>query len=306
MSRQGQLAYTVDWVDTNIYLHSGRGWRNGAPGPFDKPVAVVKSSWIDHSPAFSPNGERIVFVSNRSGTLELWVSHRDGSGAVRLTSMNSVSTGAPCWSPDGRRIAFDSWASGRSGIYVVEAAGGVPKLLSAEPLGSWHPAWSADGKWIYFTCGRSGQRNIWKVPATGGDAVQVTHDGAVRALPSPDGKLIYFTKPGPRADCCVIWSIPAGGGAEKAVSELETFGADKQRSWGVLERGIYFITVEPASRPVVQFLSFETRHVNRLFTLQKNAVTEFPALSLSADGRYALTAQVEHAINDLMMITNFR
>lgn len=306
ISRQGQLAYTVDWVDTNVYLHTARGWRNGAPGKFDQPAAIVNSSWIDHSPSFSPDGERIAFVSNRSGTLEIWVSRRDGSGAVRLTSMNAVSTGSPRWSPDGRRIAFDSWASGRSGIYVVDTGGGVPKLLNAEPSGSWLPAWSADGKWIYLSCERSGQREIWKVPATGGDPIQVTFRGAVRALPSPDNKIIYFTKLRPRPDCCVIWSVPAQGGAEKPVPELESFGADKQRFWGVIERGIYFMTIEPSSPPAVRFLSFQTHRVTTLFTLQKNTVTGLPSLSLSADGRYALTVQVEHAINDLMMIENFR
>jgi Tol biopolymer transport system component len=310
MSRQGRLAYTVDWVDTNIYLHTGHGWRNGAPGPFDLPVAVVNSSWSDHSPSFSPDGGRIAFVSNRSGTLEIWISRRDGSGAVRLTSMNSVSTGSPRWSPDGRRIAFDSWASGRSGIYVVDAGGGVTKLLSAGTDGSWLPAWSADGEWIYFT---SGQRQVWKVPARGGDALQITRGGAFRALPSPDGKLIYYMKPGPQADCCAIWSVPAAGGAEAPVPELESSVRERFWGfWGVLERGIYFMTVKGSSEPTVRFLSFQTGRVTTLFTLPKPpydarlTLWNTPGLALSGDGHYALSVQVEHAINDLMMITNFR
>ncbi len=313
MSRQGWLAYTVDWLDTNIYLYTGRGWRNGAPGPFDPPAAVINSSWSDDSPSFSPDGERIAFVSNRSGTLEIWVSRRDGSGAVRLTSMDAVSTGSPRWSPDGHRITFDSWASGRSGIYVVDSGGGVPKLLSAEPGGSWLAAWSADGEWIYFNCGRSGQREIWRVPAAGGHPLQVTHGGAFRALPSPDGKLIYYMKPGAQPDCCAIWSVPAVGGAEKPVPGLES--AVRQRFWGfwgVLDRGIYFMTVEASSEPMVRFLSFQTHRVTTLFTLPKPpydarlTLPSTPGLVLSGDGHYALATQVEHAINDLMMITNFR
>jgi Tol biopolymer transport system component len=299
----GRLAYTEHWIDTNIYLRSGAGFAGApVPGRFGEPAGILMSSREDHSPDLSPDGERLAFVSSRSGYDEIWVAHRDGTQPVQLTSLRAASTGTPRWSPDGRWIAFDSWAPANSAIYVVASDGGTPRRLSEEQFGSWMPFWSPDGRWIYFTCGRSGSRQIWKMPAEGGPAIQVTHGGAYEAKTSPDGTILYFTKQTGK-DCCTIWSVPAGGGPEQPVAGLAKFDRIT-RSWGVLANGIYFISMEDTPDQVVRFFSFRTRDVSSLFALQKAPVLWVPGLVLSPDGRYALTVQLDHAVNDLIMIDN--
>jgi len=273
-------------------------------GRFGEPLPVVNWSREDQGPAFSPDGERIAFVSNRSGNLEIWVARRDGSQAVQLTSLRAQNTGTPRWSPDGRRIAFDSWASGSSAIYVVHSGGGVPRVVSAEPSGSRMPSWSPDGEWIYFSRGDYGAREIYKIPAAGGRATRLIRTGAFEALPSPDGRLVYFSKPMPNGGY-TIWSVPAGGGPETPVPELERFDHIR-RCWGVLEQGIYFVSNEDSPQQTVRFLSFQTHKITALFTLQNQMDWRVAALALSRDGRYALTVQLDHAVNDLMMIENFR
>ena len=85
VSRRGdRLAYREDWMETNIYLRDGKGLPGGAPGRFGEPVPVVNSARADHSPAFSADGERIAFVSSRTGNDEIWVARRDGSQPVPL------------------------------------------------------------------------------------------------------------------------------------------------------------------------------------------------------------------------------
>jgi len=77
----------------------------------------------DHSPEFSPDGEKVVFASGRTGGEDLWLCDRDGRHLTRLTTSGGP-TGSPHWSPDGRWIAFDSHIRSNAAIYVVSAQGG--------------------------------------------------------------------------------------------------------------------------------------------------------------------------------------
>jgi Tol biopolymer transport system component len=164
-------------------------------------------------------------------------------------------------------------------------------------------SWSPDGEWIYFSRGVASPSDVWKMPARGGDAIQLTHFGAFESHPSPDGQLIYFSKPSPGGRG--IWSIPADGGVERPVPELEKFRRIG-RSWGVIEQGIFFLSWEDAPQQTVRFLSFQTRRVTPLFRLQKQMQWGISALALSRDGRYAVATELDHSVNDLMMIENFR
>jgi Tol biopolymer transport system component len=304
ISRQGnRLAFIESTTDSNVHLRAGPGFpRAGMPWQFEAPTGAAVSTGTDHSPVFSPDGERFAFVSDRSdriGNNQIWVARRDGSEAVPLTSF-ATHSGSPRWSPDGEWIAFDLWASNESNVYLVSSRGGASRRVSPEPGESWNPAWSHDGKWIYFTSQRSGASEIWKMPADGGAAIQVTRTGAYEGRPSPDGRAIYFRKSAPVG---AIWSVPAGGGREEPVRELEKFAIS--RSWGVLNEGIYFIARQNEARQTVRFLSFATREVADVVKLEKEPEWSFLGLAISPDGRYLLNVQVDREANDLMMIENF-
>ncbi|HEX4165679.1 MAG TPA: protein kinase [Bryobacteraceae bacterium] len=303
--RQGRrLAFNEAWTDSNIYLWMSSGLPySGPPWRFGEPTAIVNSTRADHSPAISPDGERIAFVSDRTGNEQIWVSRVDGSDPVQLTSFGKDSAGSPRWSPDGLRLAFDVWSSGEANVFTIDSHGGAPRRLSSEGFESWMPAWSHDASRIYFTSRRSGTREIWAMPATGDAAFQVTRGGADEARPSPDGRTVYYTK-STGADCCSMWSIPVGGGPELPVPELAQFRIS--RSWGVIRDGIYFIAKENQTRQSVRFFSFVTRQVAIILRLEKDPGWSFPALALSSDGRRLLAVQTDREVNDLMMITNFR
>lgn len=59
-------------------------------------------------PAWSPDGRRIAFISNRAGGLDLWTMRPDGTDQQQLTFTGAKRAGSPCWSPDGRQIAFNT------------------------------------------------------------------------------------------------------------------------------------------------------------------------------------------------------
>jgi hypothetical protein len=186
---------------------------------------------------------------------------------------------------------------------VINSRGGSPRIVP-ETVGGFRPAWSPKGEWIYFACRRPGGLNICKVGVAGGGIEQITRSGAYEGLPSPDGSIVYFTKPVPGASFA-IWSVPAGGGPETPVPELQKFDRIT-RSWGVLREGIHFLARDEPSRPVVRFFNLSTRQVTPLFPLEKETMWEVPDVDLSQDGRYALVVQLDHRINDLVMIDNFR
>ena len=302
ISQQGhRLVYTESFKDTNIYAFEGPGFGSRpAPGRFGESKGLVLSSRRDDSPSISPDGEKMAFVSKRTGNEEVWVCNRNGGQLVQLTSFKGPGTGTPRWSPDGKWIAFDSLAAGNPDIYIVNSRGGVPRRLTTGPWGNFMPSWSPDGKLLYFKSERSGSNQIWKISTRGGAATQLTRHGGSEAFASPDGKLVYFT----RHAWGAIWLVPANGGKEERLRELASF--DKIfRSWGVVDRGIYFMSREDEARQTVRFFSFATRRIVPLLTLDKEPIWDYPDLALSCDGRRLLFASLDHEVNDLMLIENF-
>jgi Tol biopolymer transport system component len=141
------------------------------------------------SPAWSPDGSRIAFHSDRDGNMEIYVMEADGSNPTRLTRGPSNDM-EPAWSPDGSRIAFESWRDGTSNIYVMDADGSNQTKLT--PSGASSPAWSPDGRRIAFQLGRYGPPSIYVMDADGSNLKGLTGSGAWSPAWSPDGRRIAF------------------------------------------------------------------------------------------------------------------
>ena len=304
LSRSGtRLAYTDSWIDTNIYVSRGHGFdARGIPGPFGAPVKLISSSREDHSPTFSPAGQQIAFVSNRTGHSEIWSARSDGSQQIQLTRLDAFA-GTPRWSPDGRWIAFDCIMDGAANVYVVSADGSSLRKLTASGEPNTKPSWSVDGKFVYFNSDRSGRPQIWRIPVDGGDAVQITREGGREPLPSADGSTVYYTRfvgPSP------VWSVLPGGEQERPLAGMEavdTIG----RAWGVLPQGIYFSPIGRDGTPhSIRFFSFSRVGLYDLSDWSGPTSWDGPAIALSPDGRTLLTVRTDQEINDLMMIENFR
>src|SRR5262249_5976691 len=134
-SRNGRrMAFARGGVDADIWRHdlSGR----------EAPRKLIASSLYDSFGVYSPDGKRIVFTSNRSGSREIWVCDADGSNAVQLTQFKGPVTGMPQWSPDGRRIVFDSRPGDNADIFVIGAEGGTMRQLTFHRGEDARPSWS--------------------------------------------------------------------------------------------------------------------------------------------------------------------
>jgi Tol biopolymer transport system component len=119
---------------------------------------VTSDTAGDLGPDFSPDGNELVFTSNRDGNQEVYRIRTDGSHLTRLTTSPGRDA-YPDWHPDGERILFESRGrGGRSGLFVMSADGSDVRHIVVGMRGSWSP----DGSRVAF-----GARNCWIMDSTG-------------------------------------------------------------------------------------------------------------------------------------------
>jgi eukaryotic-like serine/threonine-protein kinase len=259
------------------------------------PRPLITSTQQDYSARYSPDGAKIVFVSNRSGQVAIWMADADGSNVVELYSRPGVHLGSPRWSPDGQRLAFDMATDGAGEIFAIAASGGRPIRLTENPAADIIPSWSGDGDSIYFTSSRSGRPEVWRVPSGGGSAVQVTSTGGAYPFESMDGEHVYFLRDGGE-----IWRILIRSGDAEKVAE----GVFQGRL-GVAARGVYYIRQTGDSDGLELRLWESATGEDRLVTRIEDSVMNTP-LAISPDGRYLLYDQMIDLGSDLKLVENFR
>ncbi len=172
----------------------------------------------DQNPAWSPDGTKIAFASNRGGShMDIYVMSANGSSPVNLTPLgDSTESGEagidPAWSPDGARIAY----SYQGDVWVMNADGSAKSNLThdpAVPAAGWQPAWSPNGSTIAYIRGA----DVWVMRADGSAKTQLTFTTGglgTEKVPdwSPDGTRIVYERSGQ------IWRMNANGSGQKAVS----------------------------------------------------------------------------------------
>lgn len=129
---------------------------------------------------WSPDGARLVFVSDQDGDPEIFIMDRDGGNITQLTYNENFETW-PSWSPAGDQIVFVSDRDGDFEIFVMNIDGSGASQLTSNNGVSQDPAWSPTGKRIAFSSDRSGDFEIWKMDPDGSGQTQLTfsegHDG---------------------------------------------------------------------------------------------------------------------------------
>jgi TolB protein len=145
------------------------------------------------SPAWSPDGKQLAYVSFESQKAVVWVQDLS-TGARRMLANFRGSNSAPAWSPDGTRIALTLSQDGLAQIYTMPVAGGTPVRLTSSNAIDTEAVYSPDGRLVYFVSDRGGGPQVYRVAAGGGEVERVTFAGSYNISPaiSPDGKLLAY------------------------------------------------------------------------------------------------------------------
>ena len=134
------------------------------------------------SPAYSPDGRRVVFVSTRSGGQQIYAMAADGTDQELLVPFDYGDTGnsnAPDWSPDGATIAFHREVGGVPQIYTFDLAGRRAKQWTSSGRNE-DPSWAPDGRHLVFVSNRTGRRQLFVVDMETARTRQIMTPGSAR------------------------------------------------------------------------------------------------------------------------------
>ncbi|MDJ0739319.1 MAG: Tol-Pal system beta propeller repeat protein TolB [Gammaproteobacteria bacterium] len=155
------------------------------------PQAIVSSDEPIMSPAWSPDGRRLAYVSFENAQPSVWIQEVFTGKRERMTSFKGIN-GAPAFSPDGRYLALTLSKDGNPDIFIMDIARRSLRAITRHWSIDTEPSWSPDGKSLVFTSDRGGKPQIYRVSVNGGEAQRVTFEGDynARASYSPDGRML--------------------------------------------------------------------------------------------------------------------
>jgi dipeptidyl aminopeptidase/acylaminoacyl peptidase len=191
--------------------------------------ALTSGTFEEHSIDWSPDGQEILFVSNREPDPDLFYNPdlfalRVADGGLRRLTATESAEYEPRWSPDGRSVAFLGTRRGLTDlettmedthVFVMNADGtGRRQIGAAIDNRQGPPSWSPDGRWLYFSVQERGNLRLYRMPAAGGAAEAVLSEpGRIEAF-SASGRALAYAYSGP-ADLAQLYVRPEGGEARK-------------------------------------------------------------------------------------------
>ena len=147
------------------------------------PQVVVRSREALLSPAWSPDGKRLAYVSFESGNSAIYIQDL-GTGSRQVVSNSRGINSAPSFSPDGNRLAVSLSKGGNPDIYIMDLGSRQTTQITKHFAIDTEPVWAPDGQTLYFTSDRSGKPQIYQMPPGGGEPSRVTFQGQYNATPS--------------------------------------------------------------------------------------------------------------------------
>ncbi len=251
---------------------------------------VAASTRIDGSPRFSPDGSTVLFISERSGSSELWLSDLENGSVRQLTTAVGDALRKPRWSPDGRRVAVNAARDGLLQVVVIDVSSGLQRQVTP---GDGHYRlghWSTDGQWVFYSREEGPDWQISKVRLDGTGAVDQPFAGCLSIHEQADGGLLYFKE---TADG--LFRRHEGGDEEILVGPSDLHDT---LNLEVTDEGYWFIRWD-ASQWYLAFYDFVTGTTENRAQLPGVLVGQF---NLATDGQSLLYTVVTRSDSDLRIV----
>jgi serine/threonine-protein kinase len=168
-----RMAFSVLGLNSDLWrlpVDPGTGRPTGDPQP------VIATTRVESRGAWSPDGTRVAFNSDRQGEMNLWI-HSITDGSDRQLTRGPGGDYQPQWSPDGTSLVFFSARSGNNDIWSVDLREGALHQLTHDPALEINPFYSPDGRQIAFQSDHGGRLELWVMGADGTGPQQVTSIG---------------------------------------------------------------------------------------------------------------------------------
>lgn len=264
-------------------------------GEIGTPERFLASMGQNHSPSFSPDGHTIAFVSDRSGSPDIWLCDSDGQHLRQLTHFGGPWLGTIRWSPDSTSIVFDARPNGHSAIYRMAVNQGKPELVEDQsPFEARRPSWSRDGRYIYFDTTRGGAPEIWRRDLNTNQNQIVATAGFQVGIESPDGRRLFYQENEHRN----LWiSDPDGGGPRQLPEVHPTPDLD----WAPIGTSIYFASSTSTGGADILAFDLSTNKLRKLGHVSQNLALGTPSLVISPDGQTLLYSAIDNSSSEIKL-----
>jgi Tol biopolymer transport system component len=264
-------------------------------GQIGTPQRFLASMGQNHSPSFSPDGRTIAFVSDRSGSPEIWLCDSDGQHLRQLTHFGGPWLGTIRWSPNGSSIVFDARPKGHSAIYRMAIDQGKPELVEEQsPFEVRRPSWSRDGRFIYFDTTRGGALEIWKRDLKTKQNQIIATAGFQVGIESPDGRRLFYQENEHRH----LWVSDPDGGSPRQLPEVHP---SPDLDWAPTGSSIYFASTTPTGGADILAFDLSTDKLRKLGHVGQNLAPGTPSLVVSPDGQTLLYSAIDNSSSEIKL-----
>jgi serine/threonine protein kinase len=291
------------WAVTAAVVAGFTLWEQFRPVPLpDSPLAnatfsrITDLGGVERSPAISPDGKFVAFISDHDGSFDVWLSQSASGNPQNLTKGKAGDVRGPLrdigFSGDGSEIWIAGTQKPQRTMQLVPLIGGTPhNFLGADAA---EVAWSGDGKHLVYHSWNGDP--VYIADANGSNVRTLLAAGPTdehRHFPfwSQDGRWIYFVRGHKATGEMDLWRIPSAGGEPERITNLNT---DMEFPTQMNARTFFYIAPDAnGAGPWLWSLDIETKASQRLSV----GFEQYAAISATTDGRKLVASVVNSKVN---------